>query len=83
MGLSENTPAASASIRRRLAWLLGCVGAGALAGAVGSSLTGDSRWYLAIPAAVALGWLIVANPAACEPSAACRGDALPRKHDAP
>ena len=54
----------------RLALLLGSVGAGAVVGLVGSSLSGNAAWYLAIPVAVAVGWLFVANPLECQPPAA-------------
>lgn len=52
---------------RRLAWLLACVFAGWLVGATGSTLSGSTAWYLAIPAAVAIGWLFLADPTECEP----------------
>ena len=51
---------------RRLLLLLACVGVGTVAGLVGSSLTDSDLWYLAIPLCVALGWLLVADPTACE-----------------
>jgi len=34
---------------------------------IGSSLSGSSVWYAAIPAVVAVGWLFLANPTECEP----------------
>jgi len=83
MNSPEDIPAAPGGMRKRLAWLLASVGAGVLVGAAGSALTGNSYCYLAIPAAVAAGWLFVANPSTCEPSAGRRNDALPRKHNAP
>lgn len=58
--------------RYRLAWLLACVGLGAVVGGVGSALTGNDVWYLAIPVAVATGWLFVADPTQCEAPAARR-----------
>jgi len=51
----------------RLAWLLACVLAGALIAVIGSSLSGSTVWYLAVPALVAIGWLFLANPTECEP----------------
>lgn len=48
---------------RRLLGLLACLAAGLGVGVAGEALTGNQAWYLAIPAAVALGWLVVANPA--------------------
>jgi hypothetical protein len=60
-----------------MAWLVMCIAVGSLVGALGSSLTGSDRWYLAIPLAVAIGWFFVANPLACEPSSTRRDkDAL-------
>lgn len=58
----------------RLALLLGCLFAGLAIAFVGESLTGHQAWYLAIPALIAAGWLVVANPAKCEPQ---------RRRDAP
>ena len=54
------------TVGRRLAWLVACVGVGALVGGVGSSISGDDVWFVAIPAAMAIGWLFVADPAECE-----------------
>lgn len=51
--------------RAVLLLLLACIGL--LAGVVGERLTGDSAWFLAIPVAVAIGWLFVADPTACTP----------------
>jgi hypothetical protein len=56
----------SRSLPIRLTWLLACVGAGALIGWAGSTLTGATLWYLAIPVAVAAGWLLLADPTKCE-----------------
>jgi hypothetical protein len=53
--------------RRRLVWLLVCVAAGVAVGGVGQLMAGSQAWWLAVPAAVALGWLLVADPEACEP----------------
>ena len=61
----------------RLALLLGSVGAGAVVGMVGSALSGNAAWYLAIPLAVAVSWLFVANPMACQAPVA--GDAKDRE----
>jgi len=56
------------SVMRRLVWLMACVLAGALVGYLGNAWSGDTAWYLAIPAAVAVGWLFVADPSRCEPA---------------
>jgi len=53
---------------RRLLLLLALAAAGGFVGAVGSALTGNAFWYGAIPAAVALGWLFVADPSRCDPT---------------
>ncbi len=47
--------------------LVAVLGTGALVGAAGSWLTGNQQWFLAIPAALAVGWLFLANPLACTP----------------
>lgn len=57
------------SIRNRLAWFVVCLSAGAAAGMAGTWFTGNPLWFLAIPATLALGWLWVANPDECLPSA--------------
>jgi len=54
------------TLRRRILWLLACVAAGAVVGAVGEHLTGNPAWYAAVTVAVALGWLAIADPGACE-----------------
>jgi hypothetical protein len=52
----------------RRAWLLfACLGAGGLVGWIGWQVSGSQWWYLAIPAAVAAGWLTVADPTQCQP----------------
>lgn len=58
----------------RLALLLACFFAGLAIALVGESLTGHQAWYLAIPALIAVGWLVVADPTKCEPQ---------RRRDAP
>ena len=51
--------------------LVAVLSTGALCGAAGSWLTGSQHWFLAIPGALAVGWLFLANPLTCtsEPSA--------------
>jgi hypothetical protein len=56
----------SRSLPIRLTWLLACVGAGALVGWAGAALTDTTLWYLAIPVAVAAGWLLLADPTRCD-----------------
>ncbi len=52
---------------RRAIALLAVLGTGALLGAAGHWLTGSQHWFLAIPGALAVGWLFLANPLACAP----------------
>lgn len=52
------------------AWaLIAVLAVGALLGAAGAWLTGSQYGFLAIPAALATGWLFLANPLACQPEA--------------
>lgn len=60
------------STRNRLAWFVVCLLAGAAAGMAGAWFTGNPYWFLAIPAALAIGWLFVANPDECTPPATRR-----------
>jgi hypothetical protein len=76
-------PTPHRSIHKRLAGLLLCLGIGVLVGAAGTALTGSTYWYIAIPVAVALGWLVVANPSECEPPVAGRDRSPPGNHNAP
>ena len=55
------------SLRRRLAWLAACVGSGLAVGLLGQALSGDAAWFLAVPACVAVGWLMLADPTQCTP----------------
>ena len=47
--------------------------AGALIGTAGSWLTGSQHWFLAIPGALAVGWLFLANPLECAPKSPASG----------
>jgi len=57
---------ATAHYVKRLAWLLACVLFGIVIGIIGSSVSGSSVWYVAIPTVVAMGWLFFADPTECE-----------------
>ncbi len=48
--------------------LLAVLSAGALLGAAGNWLSASQHWFLAIPGALAVGWLFLANPLACAPA---------------
>lgn len=52
---------------KRFAWLLACFFAGLVIAIVGSKVSGNPVWYVAIPTLIAIGWLVLANPAECEP----------------
>lgn len=52
---------------RRAVLLVGCVGLGGVVGFLGAQSSGSDWWYVAIPGAVAVGWLLVANPENCAP----------------
>jgi hypothetical protein len=67
----------SRSIRNRLAWFVVCLAAGAAVGMAGTWFSGNPYWYLAIPAALAVGWLWVANPDECCPPAPRRAGRAP------
>lgn len=54
----------------RLAWLIACVALGLTIGFFGERWTGDEAWYLALPAAMVLGWLRFGRPDRCAPCAA-------------
>jgi hypothetical protein len=63
---------------RRALLLMACLGAGSAVGAIGFWLTGSSGWALAIPAAVAAGWIWVADPTQCVDGPADRRSPPPR-----
>ena len=52
---------------RRLLLLLVCIAVGVAVGAWGSTWSGSVAWYLAIPVALGIGWLFVADPTQCVP----------------
>jgi len=52
---------------RRALLLIICLGGGGVVGAVGEQFSGNEWWYLAIPIAVAVGWLFVGSPENCVP----------------
>jgi hypothetical protein len=47
--------------------LLAVLALGAMFGASGAWLTGSQLWFVAIPTALATGWLFLANPLECQP----------------
>jgi hypothetical protein len=53
------------TLARRLVWLIGCVAFGLSVGFAGFHFTGDSAWFIAIPAVLAVGWLVIADPTEC------------------
>jgi hypothetical protein len=44
-----------------------CILAGSIIAFIGNAFLAHQAWALAIPAAVAVGWLFVADPTQCEP----------------
>lgn len=67
--IPEAPRSAAPNPRRRLLGLLACLGAGGGVAVIGNSFLEHQAWALAIPAAVAVGWLFVANPCDCDPTA--------------
>jgi hypothetical protein len=53
--------------RTRSSTPLAVIATGSSLGAAGAWLTGSQHWFLAIPSALAVGWLFLANPLACQP----------------
>ncbi|MCX8004021.1 MAG: hypothetical protein N2688_03540 [Burkholderiaceae bacterium] len=51
---------------RRLLLLTLLAAAGAAVGAIGQAMSGSAWWFLAVPAAVAAGWLALADPTRCK-----------------
>ncbi|NJD24049.1 MAG: hypothetical protein FIB06_01440 [Betaproteobacteria bacterium] len=56
-------------IAQRLLLLAACIGGGLGAGLAGYLLTGEQAWFLALPAAMAAGWMVVGDPTRCTPDA--------------
>ena len=54
-----------ADSRRRATMLAVSFAVGIGIGATGSYLTGSDQWWLAVPAAIAIPWLWLANPEHC------------------
>lgn len=72
------------STQRRPALLVALAVIGWVVGAAGNAVSGNAYWYCAIPAAVALGWLFVADPTRCEPdSREPHGGRAPAKEPEP
>jgi hypothetical protein len=55
------------STAKRLLLLAACIGGGLGAGLAGYALTGEQAWFLAVPAAMAAGWMFVGDPTRCTP----------------
>jgi hypothetical protein len=52
-------------VAARLVLLLALLAGGLVVAGLGVWFTGKPIWWLAVPAAVAIGWLFVADPTAC------------------
>jgi hypothetical protein len=46
---------------------MACILAGGIVAFIGNAFMAHQVWALAIPAAVAVGWLFVADPTKCDP----------------
>jgi len=57
---------ASLPVRRAILFIV-CLALGCLIGFTGWYLSGSQWWFLAIPATLAAGWLLVATPERCLP----------------
>lgn len=65
---------------RRLGWLLACAALGAAVALAGFFFSGSQWWSLAIPAALAGGWLFFGDPTQCDrPGGVGRGKTDPRR----
>jgi hypothetical protein len=62
---AESEKSAPATIKRRLWWLLACATAGLGIGLLGHWLTSNPKWFLALPATLAVGWFFFADPEQC------------------
>jgi hypothetical protein len=64
----------------RLAWLAGCLAAGLAVGALVYAASGRPHGFLAVPAALAVGWFFLADPTKCstDPGVRGRGRQAPR-----
>lgn len=63
--------------------MLACIVVGLVIGAIGHAISGSTSWYLALPAAVAVGWMFVADPTECEPPPRPRARSGTRDDEAP
>lgn len=62
-------------LRKRLLVFAVSLLVGITVGALGKHFGGSDAWFLAVPLCLLVGWIVVANPSACLPTAARnRGD---------
>lgn len=73
---SEAEPATPTltSLKRRLFWLLFSATLGLGVGFAGHHFTDNPAWFLALPIAVAVGWMFFADPIKCLDSKGCHKD---------
>ncbi len=55
------------SLWQRVRLLAMCLALGTLVAVLGQALVASAAWWLAIPVALAAGWLLVADPTRCMP----------------
>lgn len=53
------------TLARRAVLLCVCIGLGLGIGLAGQTYSGDSSWFLAVPACMVIGWSFVADPTQC------------------
>jgi hypothetical protein len=73
VGRARRAPTAATA--GRVAALGAVLAAGAALAAVGTWLTGSQAWWLAVPSTLAVAWMALANPLACQPESRTGGAA--------
>lgn len=63
--MTDHSPKPGDSVAARLVLLAALLASGLVVAGLGVWFTGTPYWWLAVPAAVAIGWLFVADPTAC------------------
>jgi hypothetical protein len=72
-----------APLRRRLVLLMVCLASGLGIGYIGWQVTAHQEWFLAVPIALLLGWLAVADPEQCVPPRDRRHEGAARRTGSP
>lgn len=61
----DESSRAGLTLRKRVGLLVACIALGSAIGWLGARFSGSDAWYLAIPACMALVWLVIADPSQC------------------